>query len=147
MPVTKSILDIFKTEDSIKFNFSSTMKNIDTVCEQTNNYLRSAVDGIEKQLFSINLVIREGLTNAVRHGNAGDPGKNVKFELSLINKKIIRIMIEDEGEGFDWRERLHETPPDDQDHGRGIIIISTYFSRYSYNEKGNVLYLEKIIAS
>ena len=147
MPIRKASFDVFKTEDSIRFDFSSTMKHIDAVCEEANQYLRSAVAGIEKQLCIINLVIREGLTNAVRHGNAGDPGKIVRFELSIINKEMIKIMIEDEGEGFDWREQRNEILPDDQDHGRGILIMGTYFSRYSYNEKGNILYLEKIIDS
>lgn len=147
MPIRKSIFDVFKTEDSIRFDFSSTMKHIDAVCEEANRYLCSAVDGIEKELFIINLVIREGLTNAVRHGNTNDPGKIVRFELSIINKEKIKMMIEDEGDGFDWREQRNETLADDQEHGRGIIIMGTYFSRYSYNEKGNILYLEKIIAS
>ena len=147
MPIRKATFVVFKTEDSIRFDFSSTMEHIDAVCEEANHYLRSAVAGIENQLFVINLVIREGLTNAVRHGNAGDPGKIVRFELSIINKKMIKMMIEDEGDGFDWREQRNEILPDDQDHGRGILIMGTYFSRYSYNEKGNILYLEKIIAS
>jgi len=147
MSITKSTFDVFKTEDSIRFDFSSTMNNIDAVCEEASHYLRSAVDGIEKQLFTINLVIREGLTNAVRHGNTNDPGKIVRFELSIIKKEMIKMMIEDEGDGFDWREQRKKNLSDDQDHGRGIIIMETYFSRYSYNEKGNILYLEKIIVS
>jgi serine/threonine-protein kinase RsbW len=98
MSITKSTFDVFKTEDSIRFDFSSTMKNIDAVCEEASHYLRSAVDGIEKQLFTINLVIREGLTNAVRHGNTNDPGKIVRFELSIIKKEMIKMMIEDEGD-------------------------------------------------
>lgn len=147
MSTVKSTYDVFKAKDSIRFDFSSTMTNIDSVCKEASHYLRSTLTGIEKHLFPINLVIREGLTNAVRHGNAGDPGKIVKFELNIINKEMIKMMIEDEGDGFDWREQCNETLADDQEHGRGIIIMKTYFSRYSYNEKGNVLYLEKIISS
>ncbi len=147
MSIEKTTFDVLKTKDSIRFIFSSTLKNIDTVCEESNRYLRSAFSEIEKHLFPINLVIREGLTNAVRHGNAGDPGKIVRFELSIVNQEMIKMMVEDEGDGFDWREQLNELHADDEDHGRGIIIMETYFSRYSYNEKGNVLYLEKIITS
>jgi len=145
MPIEKPIYDVRKTKDFIRFDFSSTMKNIDVVCEEANQYLRSTLAGIEKHLFPINLVIREGLTNAVRHGNAGDSGKIVKFELSIVGNEMIKMMIEDEGDGFNWRKQRNEVLDDDQDHGRGIIIMETYFSRYSYNEKGNVLYLEKII--
>jgi serine/threonine-protein kinase RsbW len=145
MATKKSNFDVFKGKGFIRFDFSSTMENIDAVCEQTDQYLRSTVTGIEKHLFPIQLVIREGLTNAVRHGNVGDPGKIVRFELSIINKEMIKMMIEDEGKGFDWREQRNEILEDDQEHGRGIIIMGTYFSSCSYNEKGNILFLEKII--
>lgn len=147
MSIRKNTFDVFKAKDFIRFDFSSTMKNIDAACEEAGQYLRSSVAGIEKHLFPIKLVIREGLTNAVRHGNAGDPEKIVRFELSIINKEMIKMMIEDEGRGFDWREKCNEILVDDQEHGRGIIIMETYFSSYSYNEKGNILFLEKIITS
>jgi serine/threonine-protein kinase RsbW len=145
MTTKKSSFDVFKTKDFIRFDFSSTMKNIDAVCEQTDQYLRSTIAGIEKHLFPIQLVIREGLTNAVRHGNEGDPGKIVRFELSIINKEMVKMMIEDEGKGFDWRGQRNEILNDNQEHGRGIIIMGTYFNGCSYNEKGNILFLEKII--
>ncbi|MFA5905007.1 MAG: ATP-binding protein [Desulfobacula sp.] len=147
MSEIESTFDVIKAEDQIRFYFSSTMKNIDAVCDEACYYLRSRLTGIEKHLFPINLVIREGLTNAVRHGNAGNPGKKVKFEISIINKEMIRMMIEDEGDGFDWRKQKNETLPEDQDHGRGLIIMKTYFSRCSFNEKGNILYLEKNIVT
>ena len=136
-----------QTADSLSFIFSSTMGNIDDVCERTIKYLRLKIKGIEKLLFPINLVIREGLTNAVRHGNASDPEKTVRFLLTIVNNKSIKLMIEDEGDGFDWRKQQKEDLPENMDHGRGIIIMDTYFSHYSYNDKGNILYLEKNISS
>jgi hypothetical protein len=32
------------------------------------------------------------------------------------------------------------------DHGRGLMIMEQYFSRYWYNESGNKLLLEKSIS-
>jgi len=90
----KQIFDVIKTKDSICFSFSSTMGNIDEVCEQTTGYLRATIQDIEKQLFPINLVIREGLTNAVRHGNACDPAKLVKFMLTVKANATLSLMIE-----------------------------------------------------
>ena len=136
---------ILQTKDSIGFTFSSTMGNIDEACERATCYLRSKIAGIEKQLFPINLVIREGLTNAVRHGNTCDPGKRVRFLLTIISNESIKLMIEDEGKGFDWRKQQGKDCFKDEDHGRGIVIMDTYFSHYSYNDKGNILYLEKDI--
>ncbi len=137
------IFEVTQTLDSISFHFSSTMKNIDEVCEQSTRYLVSNIEGVKKQLFAINLVMREGLTNAVRHGNASDPTKNVKFNLKINEDRFLKLVIEDEGDGFNWKRQMKEKLPSDQDHGRGIIIIDTYFTSYSYNEKGNILFLEK----
>ncbi len=146
MSLKRGIFEVLQTADSICFTFSSTLGNIDDVCEQTINYVRSKIQEIEAHLFSVNLVIREGLTNAVRHGNVSDPEKNVRFMLTVVNNESLKLRIEDEGEGFDWRKQLNENLPEDEDHGRGVIIMDTYFSHYSYNDKGNILYLEKDIS-
>ncbi|MCF6248548.1 MAG: ATP-binding protein [Desulfobacula sp.] len=146
IPDDKSIFDVFQTKDSIRCSFASTFENIDDVCHRASQFLQSRVGGIDKSLFAINLVIREGLTNAVRHGNAGDSQKNVKFSLMVENCRIIKIAIEDQGDGFDWRKQQTIKPCDGDDHGRGFLIMATYFKRYTYNEKGNILYLEKDIS-
>lgn len=143
MAVTKPVFKVRQTPDSIGFVFSSTMENIDDVCQRATRYLRSSMEGIDAQLFGINLVIREALTNAVLHGNTGDTGKVVRFLLSCIDKESIRLEIEDEGDGFDWKKYQAAELPGDEDHGRGIIIMGAYCNRCSYNEKGNILYLEK----
>ena len=147
MSLKKPFFDVLQTAGSISFTFSSIMGNIDDVCEQTINYIQSKIEGIEAHLFSINLVIREGLTNAVRHGNESDPEKIVRFLLTITENESIHLMIEDQGDGFDWRKLQNSDLPENNDHGRGIMIIKTYFSHHSYNDKGNILYLEKDIFS
>ncbi len=147
MSLTNPIFNALKKNDSIDFTFSSTMKNIDRACDQTIQYLQSKIEGIEKQIFPINLVIREGLTNAVRHGNANDPDKIVRFLVTIVDNELLKLMIEDEGNGFDWRTQQSQELPEDETHGRGIIIMDTYFSQYSFNEKGNILFLEKDLSS
>jgi serine/threonine-protein kinase RsbW len=141
------VFKVRETTDSIGFTFSSTMENIDEVCEKTMSYLESAIMGIQNQVFAINLVLREGLTNAVRHGNANNPEKLVMFDLTITDSDFIKIAIEDQGDGFDWQNHQTKELPDQEDHGRGIIIMKTYFNTYSYNKKGNILYLEKNLSS
>jgi len=147
MSLKGNVFNVLSTTDSIEFTFSSTMKNIDDVCEQTTHYIQSKIQEIDPYLFPINLVIREGLTNAVRHGNEDDPEKKVRFLLTIFDHKSIRLLIEDQGDGFDWRKLKNSDLPENEDHGRGIMIIGSYFSHYSYNDKGNILYLEKDIFS
>lgn len=147
MSLTKPVFDVLQKKGSISFTFSSTLENIDDVCEQTLTYIRSRSQGAGGLLFAVNLVMREGLTNAVRHGNSGDPVKIVKFRLAIENNVSIKLVIEDQGGGFDWKKQQKVSFLENEDHGRGIKIMKTYFNSYSYNDKGNILYLEKNINS
>lgn len=147
MSLEKNIFKVQKTDDSISFTFSSTMTNIDDVVEQTSLYLQQKFNSIATDLFSVNLVLREALTNAVRHGNKGDPKQNVRFSLTIVNNEDMNLVIEDEGEGFDWKGLKTQTLGEDEDHGRGIMIMKAYFNKVSYNDKGNILYLGKKIGS
>jgi serine/threonine-protein kinase RsbW len=122
-----NVFHMIQTADSITFSFSSTMENIDQVCTRITGYLRERIRHIDPFLFPINLVIREGLTNAVRHGNAGDPQKLVRFVLWIEDNQWIKLEIEDQGQGFDWQQQSAEMS-DSNDHGRGIPIMGTYFS-------------------
>lgn len=145
--MTQIRFDVSKTADSISFVISSTLENIDSVCEKATEFLRSKIENIQEHLFSINLVIREGLTNAVRHGNRNDPEKEVRFLLKLENDCRLKMVIEDQGKGFDWKKQKCVIPDESEDHGRGVAIMGAYFSGYSYNEKGNILFLEKDISA
>lgn len=136
---------MLQTDDSITIIFSSTLENVDDVCTKTMAFLQSARVDMSKHLFAINLVIREGLTNAVRHGNAGAPDKWVRFVLTVEKQQAVKIIIEDQGNGFNWKKRRAMLPEDTEDHGRGVAIMDMYFTKYYYNDKGNILYLEKDI--
>jgi serine/threonine-protein kinase RsbW len=57
----------------------------------------------------------------------------------------MELVIEDEGEGFDWKKFKTQSLGEDEDHGRGLIIMKTYFNKVSYNDRGNILYLGKKI--
>ncbi|MDY0223208.1 MAG: ATP-binding protein [Desulfobacterium sp.] len=129
--------------NTLSITFSSTLENIDRICDEVSRFLDRNLKCTEAHLFSINLVIREALTNAVRHGNNLDPEKKVKFFLKIERKKRLRIIVEDQGEGFDWQKARESPPGANDDHGRGLAIMTTYFSSYCYNRKGNRLVLKK----
>ena len=137
------VFDVQQTGDSIQFIFSSTLGNIDHVCDRTAQYLRPRLHGVETQLFPIHLAMREGLTNAVRHGNANDPAKTVRLILTVKENTSVRMVIEDQGDGFDWRKQQAQQFHENGDHGRGIFILNSYLTHYHYNDKGNILYLEQ----
>ena len=137
------IFDRFVTEASVTVTFSSTLENIDRTCDEVTGFLKQGFKEMEEHLFAINLVMREALTNAVRHGNRLDPGKQVNFLLEIDQDSSIRMVIEDQGDGFDWQRARQRPPNEDDDHGRGLVIMTAYFSSCGYNRKGNRLILEK----
>jgi len=144
MPQKTGKFCITRTKDSLGIRFSSSLENIDAVCRAVTGYLLFQLAGVQGpgQLFAVNLVMREGLTNAVCHGNKNDMTKDVRLKVKMVDKMSICLEIEDQGNGFDWRKYKVGEPPQAADHGRGIAIMNTYFTRYTYNEKGNRLMLQ-----
>ena len=137
------LFDISVVQDGVSVVFSSTLQNVDQACEVICQNLTKGRDDIHRHLFSIQLVLREGLTNAVRHGNAMDRKKRVRCSVKVKEDFVLQVEIEDQGEGFDWRTEQCREPRENEDHGRGLAIMERYFTRYSYNEVGNKLILEK----
>ena len=127
--------------DRLTINFPSIADNINQAEKETLKFLGNS--GFAKDdVFSICLVMREGLVNAVQHGNHHDPEKIVKYSL-LYEDDILTMTIEDQGEGFDWNSLQNVEPAADVDHGRGIFIMRFYFSEYKYNKRGNKLTLSR----
>lgn len=136
--------EVTKFNNGVAISFSSSMAHIDTACGEVSRFLESRGEYFSPYFFAVNLVMREGLTNAVRHGNKNDPEKLVEFELQ-ISPNLLCMRISDQGRGFDWEKKQAVSLPDGSDHGRGMAIMEKYFTRYYYNFRGNVLYLEKQI--
>ena len=117
-----------------------------------------------------NLVISELLMNAIEHGNcqishqekhdwlknhsdthelirtrASDSQvRDKKVRISYeIHHNFNRVIIEDEGAGFNWQSVLkqqpHTTP---KEHGFGIAMVRTHVKEISYNEIGNRVMVE-----
>jgi len=120
----------------------------------------------------VTLGLVEILTNAIEHGNLGISYEekrealrsSVFYDLarerstqapwrdrlvrirSLVDptEGLVRFRVEDEGDGFDWRnlpDPFHQTNIGAR-HGRGILMASHAFQSLRYNEKGNVVTLE-----
>ncbi|MDY6823798.1 MAG: ATP-binding protein [Thermodesulfobacteriota bacterium] len=131
---------ISQDKESLVMSFPSEIENINRAEDETRKFLDCV--GLSSEAFSICLVMREGLTNAVKHGNRYDPEKNVKYALQF-KSDILTMEIEDEGEGFDWQAIQDLRPSASAEHGRGIFIMRRYFSEYHYNGRGNKLILTK----
>jgi len=98
----------------------------------------------DKDLFAIELVLEEILTNAVKHGNGSDPSKNVRFDCKLSRNKLY-VRVEDEGKGFDIGAVADPRDPANQMavSGRGILLVKHFTTSATWSARGNVVEIEK----
>ncbi len=126
----------------------------------------------QRSIDVIRIAVREIIVNAIEHGNLeisyDEKNKAMEegtfFELfslrqqdpSLRNRKIkieykidssrVQYRIEDEGNGFDFRnvfENANKANIEMRSHGRGILMAKNIFDRIEYNKKGNQVLLIK----
>ncbi len=86
--------------------------------------------------FTVELLAREALTNAVIHGCKGNPAALVRCTVRMRRNGAV-IFVADSGEGFDWREASRRRAGDDACSGRGLQIYAEYATRLRFNSKGN----------
>ncbi len=103
-----------------------------------------AEDWDSRQMFGIRLALEEAVVNAIKHGNCLDCNKQGHVICHSTPEKLW-IKVSDQGKGFN-----PEHVPDctDADHidcpsGRGIMLMRNFMNRVEYNQKGNVVELEK----
>jgi serine/threonine-protein kinase RsbW len=98
----------------------------------------------DKDTFAVELALEESLTNAVKHGNALDSSKKVRFGCKLSQDKIY-VRVEDEGSGFDPHAVADPREPENQmiESGRGVLLIKHFATKVEWNERGNVIEFEK----
>jgi serine/threonine-protein kinase RsbW len=94
--------------------------------------------------FAVRIALEEGLVNAIKHGNKGDPGKQVRVEATITPDRA-EITIEDEGPGFD-RARVPDPTCDEnicRPSGRGILLIESYMNDVRWDRGGRRIRMMK----
>ena len=132
------MFEISKTDNKLEISFSAALKNIDKAAEETKSFL--VMINKKEHTFNTVLVMREGLINAVIHGNKCDENKTVMYKL-IFENQYLKMNISDEGNGFDWKKMFEKEADSTADCGRGLFIMKTYSSFMEYNQIGNQLLL------
>ncbi len=85
----------------------------------------------------------EGTNNAIVHGNKLDENKMVNIEITRDGKKL-RIQIDDEGNGFDYKNIPDPTAPENIENvnGRGIFLMEKLSDRIEFSKNGARVELE-----
>jgi serine/threonine-protein kinase RsbW len=101
---------------------------------------RCAVCEIAAKKLDLNLRVglTEALTNAMLYGNALDPAKRVRVEISL-EARSITARITDQGNGFDPGAVPDPRTPQNllREGGRGLFLMRELLDEVHYNEQGN----------
>lgn len=95
----------------------------------------------------IGMALREGVANAVKHGNRLDPDKRVLVKFDGTGDDLT-IVIGDEGSGFDPERISDPLAPENQmkTSGRGIFYIRTFMDDVAFSRGeggGTVLTMRK----
>jgi serine/threonine-protein kinase RsbW len=91
-----------------------------------------------KDIFAVALALHEAVVNALRHGNRGDPTKQVRVSY-LVRPTEVVLEVEDEGKGFD--PDLVADPLLDgnvgRPNGRGLFLMRAYMTWVHFSRLGN----------
>jgi len=98
-----------------------------------------------RDVFGMRLALEEAIVNAIKHGNQMDPSKMVCIQCD-VDAVRARVIIEDEGVGFDPTDVPDPTAEEniEKPGGRGIMLMKAFMTTVEYNERGNRVVLEKV---
>ncbi len=129
------MLEIKRKRNAILFKFSSEISTLTNTMDKIEKFLKVLNT---KDPTNVLLVARELLMNAVVHGNRNDPNRFVICRLRAFDNNQLKILVKDEGAGFDY-ESLDLRLPNDPKHiqKRGYILINALSERIDFKGRGN----------
>ncbi len=129
------MLEVKRKRNSILFKFSSEISTLTNVMDRIEKFLKVLN---KKEPTNVLVVARELLMNAVVHGNRNDPNRFVICRLRVFDNNQLKILVKDEGAGFDY-ESLDLRLPNDPRHiqKRGYILINALSERIDFKGRGN----------
>ena len=129
------MLNIFQDEDLIQFTLSSEIKMVNDVIQNVRGYLRQYSIEDDKALI---LTLRELINNAIEHGNRKNLAMNVIASVRRIGDMRFKLIVEDEGKGFDYESKVMEIPDDpSQIRNRGLGLANAFSDQIEFNDIGN----------
>ncbi len=96
---------------------------------------------------NILIAVLEAANNAILHGNKLDENKSVNIQVK-IDEKRLNIKIDDEGNGFDYKNVPDPTAPENIENvnGRGIFLMEKLSDKIEFSRNGATVELEFNIA-
>jgi len=125
------------------WNSPARLEHVDLICSAAGVVL-DQFSIPSKDRFAVELLMREGLNNAVIHGCANDASQSIQCRVTVLSGEV-SIVIEDSGAGFDWRALSFKLSDPGREGGRGMSIYKLYASEITFNDSGNCVTLKRIM--
>lgn len=122
--------------------FKSDIRNL-SIAESLVDSVFSTNQNIKEDHYgNILIAVTEAVNNAIQHGNGGDDSKNVSIS-ALMNDKELRIVIQDEGKGFNFDSLPDPTAPEniEKETGRGIFLMKSLTDEVIFEDGGSKVIL------
>jgi len=118
-------------------HLDSTQESINKVTAYIDEIYSVNSDKLNDAYGNIIIAMTEAVNNAINHGNKNNPEKKVIVAYTQTDK-IISFTIEDEGNGFDYKNVPDPTDPDNLEkiNGRGIFLMTNLADDIHFHEKG-----------
>ena len=116
------------------FKLASTLESVDRAEQIAEQW--AAESGFEEDdRGKITMAVREAVVNAVYHGNAYDPGKQVTLNLEA-SSATLTVRIADQGAGINEAGIPDPLAPENllSSHGRGIFLIRAFMDEVQFRD-------------
>ncbi|MDJ0836954.1 MAG: ATP-binding protein [Acidobacteriota bacterium] len=125
----------FSDINLVEIRFNSSLAILDLIQPITNKVC-DQLGFDEDSRYWIWLATQEALNNAIKHGNKMDEKKKVDFCIQVEDDQF-RIIIKDEGEGFDQGKVPDPTEEANllKTSGRGIFYMRSFMDHVEYNSE------------
>ena len=139
----------------VRFQFDGSRDSVDQGLS-LGTALISRLPLTETEKNALQSALKEGVDNAVRHGNSENLSSKVTVNY-VVDPRRVTMLVEDEGEGFDHEfflgqiedkdafERAKERMREGGRGGLGILLMPRCSDRLEYLGKGNVVRIEKAL--
>ena len=118
----------------VSYRLESTLESVNKA-EEMADQISSQAGFDEDTRGGIAMAVREGMINAVLHGNAYEPSKRVNLTFEQTGKELI-VTIADEGRGFVPSEVPDPLAPENllKESGRGIFLMRTFMDEVRFRK-------------
>jgi serine/threonine-protein kinase RsbW len=88
----------------------------------------------DEALYWVGMALREAVANAIKHGNKLSPEKRVYVRYQVEPDGGLRIIVEDEGDGFDPSTVSDPTDPKNllRESGRGVFYMRSFMDEVHF---------------